>query len=324
MTQLRWGILGVGDVVWKRVAQAIKAHPDSQLVAACRRSADELQRFCQEFAVPHAFTDDEQLLTSDEIDAVYIATPVADHCRQTLAAAAAGKHVLVEKPMAMTVDECDQMVDAFETANLTLGVAYYRRFYPVVKRIHVLLSEHAIGTPLNVTAITTNPTGLESGTGGWRIDPALGGGGPLMDIGSHRIDLFLDLFGPIAKVKAICNTQHGDFPVEDTALLIMQFESGMTGHLQVHFASRADPDQLVIQGSHGRIVVQPLNAGRLTLQNASGETTEVHPPASNFNGPMIADFVDAIQSKREPLVSGGVGRSTSVVMEQAYRSAAAT
>jgi predicted dehydrogenase len=105
MSSIRWGLIGCGDVVRKRVARAIKDEPRSQLIAACRRDADELSRFCESFDVERAYASADDLLADRDVNAVYIATPVCFHLPQTLAAARAGKHVLVEKPMAMSVAE---------------------------------------------------------------------------------------------------------------------------------------------------------------------------------------------------------------------------
>jgi predicted dehydrogenase len=133
--QVRWGLLGCGDIARKRVARAINDDPHSRLVGACRRDPSRLQAFCSAFGVERAYTRDADLLADPDLDAVYIATPVHLHLPQTLAAAAAGKHVLVEKPMALSVAECDRMIEACQRHGVLLGIAYYRRFYPVVDRI---------------------------------------------------------------------------------------------------------------------------------------------------------------------------------------------
>src|SRR3954453_20375818 len=136
---VRWGLLGCGDIARKRVAGAIIDDPTSRLVAAGRRDPDRLGEFCQAFGVERGYTSDAELLADPEVDAVYVATPVRLHLPQTLAAAAVGKHVLVEKPMALSAAECDRMIEACRRAGVRLGVAYYRRFYPIVRRIEQTL-----------------------------------------------------------------------------------------------------------------------------------------------------------------------------------------
>jgi len=287
MTNIRWGLIGCGDVARKRVAQAIKNEPRSQLVAACRRDQIKLQEFCTSFEIERSYTDANQLINDNDIDAVYIATPVKDHLPQTLAAARAGKHVLVEKPMAMTVGECDQMIAACGEADVKLGVAYYRRFYPLVHRIKDLLESGVIGAPLAVSAVTSTPLGMQPGEEGyWRVIPSDGGGGALMDVGSHRINVFLHLFGEVKIVKALCETVAAKYESDDTALLLMKFERGMVGTLQCHFGAPTDPDEFVITGTQGRLIARPLNGEVLFIENAVGQRTEIHPPAANLCDPV--------------------------------------
>ncbi|MEM9587228.1 MAG: Gfo/Idh/MocA family oxidoreductase [Planctomycetota bacterium] len=315
---MRWGLIGCGDVVRKRVAQAIIDHPGSQLIAACRRDGKRLHQFCNDFRLPKAYSDALELFGDSEIDAVYIATPVSEHLSQTVVAAQAGKHVLVEKPMAMSVAECNQMIVACDRSGVKLGVAYYRRFYSMVDRIRDLLSKSAIGIPLAVSAITATPMSMSSQEDGyWRALPNASGGGALMDVGSHRVDLFRYLFGEITSVKSVCRTVAADYPVEDTALLLLQFRSGMTGTLQCHFGCD-DPDEFVITGTKGRLIARPLNGDTLIIESGSRQKLETHPPPKNFCGPLVADFVDAIQTGRDPEVPGSDGLLTNRVMEWAY------
>lgn len=321
MNRIRWGLIGCGDVARKRVAQAIKDEPSSELIAACRRDQDELKRFCDSFGVQRSYTSSDALLKDAEIDAVYIATPTCEHKPQTIAAARAGKHVLVEKPMAMTVAECDEMITACRAAEVKLGLAYYRRFYPMVHRMKELLQDGTIGTPLAVSAVTATPLAMQPGEEGyWRVIPEAGAGGALMDIGSHRINVFLHLFGEVAEVKAICETVAADYESEDTALLLLRFRSGVTGTLQCHFGCD-DPDEFAVMGTRGRLLARPLNGDELIVETGGDRRIERHPPDGNLCGPLVADFVSAILDDGEPTVTGDEGRATNVVMERAYADA---
>ena len=317
---LRWGIIGCGDIARKRVARAIQECPGSRLEAACRRDETHLREFCRAFEVPRAYTDADDLLRDAAINAVYIATPVRLHLSQTIAAAAAGKHVLVEKPMARSVLECDQMIAACRQAGVKLGVAYYRRFYPIVARMRALMEDGAIGEVLSVSAVTSTP--LAAGDdGAWRVVLDEGGGGALMDIGSHRIDLFLNLFGPIAEVHAFCDARTGDFEAEDVATLGLRFASGVHGTLQCFFGTSANRDEFTIVGTKGWLRADPLNGACLLVVRAGERSEESHPPDANLHAPLIADFADAVAAGREPRVTGEEGRRTNDVMERAYRSA---
>ena len=319
---IRWGLLGCGDVARKRVAAAIQQADDSELLAACRRDEQKLDEFCREFEVPRAYTSDAELLADPDIDAVYIATPVHLHLPQTLAASAAGKHVLVEKPMAMSVAECVRMIDACRRSDVRLGVAYYRRFYPVVRRITELLAAGEIGTPMAAHVITaTEPPTIAGEEGAWRVLLAEGGGGPLMDIGSHRINLLLSLFGEVAKVTACCGRVAAEYEAEDCASLVLVFASKLQAVVQCLFGPADDPDIFSIIGTRGRISSAPLNDGDIVIECGGQSRRESHPPADNFCLPQIADFVAAIREHRDPLVSGEEGRLTNVVIEHAYQEA---
>ncbi|QDU91117.1 1,5-anhydro-D-fructose reductase [Pirellulimonas nuda] len=319
---IRWGLIGAGDIANKRVAAAIRDDPNSRLAAVCRRNEPLLHRFADEFAAPGRFTRAELLAASPEVDAVYIATPVDCHLPQTLAAARAGKHVLVEKPMALDPAECQQMLsacaEARDGAGVTLGVAYYRRFYPVVQRARALIQSGRLGRVLSVACVTGNPNRF--GADDWRVQRSRGGGGPLMDIGSHRIDLFLHLLGEVHGVKASV-IDSPDYEAEQAATLIMRFAHGAQGVLQCYFGTVDAPDRLEIIGTDGRVVVEDLNAGDLTLYTAAGQTHEAHPPAGNLHAPLVADFVAALLRGRAPTVSGQIGKQTSDAIQMAYEDA---
>ena len=316
---IRWGIIGCGDVAKKRVARAIQNDANSKLGAVCRRDETKLQSFAEEFGVSVATTSADEVINSPEIDAVYIATPVNLHRPQTVAAAAAGKHVLVEKPMAMSTAECNEMIAACDTADVRLGVAYYRPFYPVVHRMQQLVQSGEIGKVLSVSATTCTPFAIDAGEDGyWRVLPEAGGGGALMDIGSHRLDLFLRMFGSVSDVKAQCSTVAASYQADDVSTLALRFESGIHGLLHCCFGSSTDPDEFAILGTNGRLVSRPLNGGELIIEHGREQIIEQHPPASNFNSPLIADFSVAILESRPPLVTGEAGRDVNLVMEQAY------
>lgn len=274
----------------------------------------ELAKFAADFAVPQTYRSADELIASSEIDAVYIATPVSSHLPQTLAAAEAGKHVLVEKPMAMSVEECRLMIDACATANVKLGVAYYRRFYPVVSRMLELIDSGEIGAPLCVSAVTS--TSVTLGTqGAWRVDEALSGGGALMDVGSHRINIMLSMFGSAKSVHGVRRTIGAEYAGDNAVSFTLEFESGCLGSVQCFFRNGSDPDEFRVTGSDGRLICSPLNDGQLLIESANSRT-ESHPPSPNFNAPLIADFVDAIRNGGQPRVSGEEGLATNLVMQQ--------
>src|SRR5215813_1303790 len=176
-TKLRWGLIGCGDISRKRVAPALRDLPNCDLVAVARSRAELAKPFAQEFGAPKWYQDWQTLIQDKEVDAVYVATPVHLHVAQTIAAAEAGKHVLCEKPMAMTVAECDRMIDACRAHGVALGVAYYRHFYPAVARIKAIIAGGEIGLPVvaQIEAFERFNPGPDDPRA-WFLDPAKAGG----------------------------------------------------------------------------------------------------------------------------------------------------
>ena len=145
MSILKWGLIGCGDISERRVAPALRDLHSCELVAVNRHDYSKAEEFAKKFGAGKWYKEWQDLLENDEIDAVYIATPVHLHAEQTIAAARAGKHILCEKPMAINAAECDAMIKAADANDVKLGVAYYRHFYPVVHRVKELIADDKIG-----------------------------------------------------------------------------------------------------------------------------------------------------------------------------------
>src|SRR5262245_21703434 len=204
MKKLRWGLIGCGDISRKRVAPALRDIPECEFVAVNRARADLAEAFANEFGARRWYGDWSELIADGEIDAVYIATPVYLHAEQTVAAAEAGKHVLCEKPMAMNAAECDRMNAACDTNGVQLCVAYYRRFYPAIRRIKQILASGEIGKPViaQINAFERfNPQPGEDRH--WLLEKSKSGGGPMMDFGCHRIEILINLFGAIRRTTSV-------------------------------------------------------------------------------------------------------------------------
>jgi predicted dehydrogenase len=319
MTKVRWGLIGCGDIAKRRVAAALRDSARSELVAVSRAKTDLAEAFAKQFGAGKWYADWHEMLRDSEIDAIYIATPVHLHASQTIAATEAGKHVLCEKPMALNVAECDEMIAASEANNVKLGIAYYRHFYPVVSRLKELLEVGAIGTPVIVQINAFewfNPQPEHSRS--WLIKREIAGGGPMFDFGCHRIEVLLNIFGAIDEVKASTTNVLFDREVEDTAAALFHFEQGASGVLTVSHAAQEPQDTLDVFGSRGSIHVPLLNDGKMRIVSEKGERTESHPPAANFHQPLIDEFIGAILEDREPAVGGAIGRQVACIEEQIY------
>jgi predicted dehydrogenase len=317
--QVKWGLIGCGDIARKRVAPGLRDAAASELIAVSRAQSHLAESFAKEFGARKWYGDWRELLNDDEVDAVYIATPVHLHLPQTVAAAEAGKHVLCEKPMALNTPECDEMIDACRANHVKLGVSYYRHFYPVVERIRDVVSSGEIGSPVLVQINAFewfNPAANEPRS--WLLRKQFAGGGPMFDFGCHRIEVLTNLFGEIREVTATTANVLLDREVEDTAIALFEFERGIRAILAVTHVVSEPQDTFDLFGSRGSIHVPVLNAGKMRVVSAAGERTELHPPAANIHLPLIEDFVNAVSADREPQVGGEIGRMVAEIEEKIY------
>jgi predicted dehydrogenase len=322
MKQLRWGLIGCGDIAQKRIAPALRDSASCELVAVSRAQSELAAAFAKQFGARRWYMDWKKLLLDEEVDAVYIATPVHLHAPQAIAAAEAGKHVLCEKPMAINVHECDQMIDACRSNKVKLGVAYYRHFYPVVERVKAIIKSGEIGTPVlaQINAFEWfNPDADNPRS--WLLKKEMAGGGPMFDFGCHRIEVLCNIFGRITEVRSMTANVLFDREVEDTASALFRFERGACAVLSVSHAPVEPKDSLNIFGSLGSIRVSILNEGKLRVIGKLGERYEAHAPAANLHAPLIEDFVEAVLKNREPAVSGGTGKAVATIEEEIYRQA---
>ncbi|HSB28309.1 MAG TPA: Gfo/Idh/MocA family oxidoreductase [Pyrinomonadaceae bacterium] len=315
-----FGLIGCGDIAQKRVAPVLSSSPVCKLVAVSRARSQFAESFAKKFGALRWYADWRELLQDKDIAAVYVATPVHLHAEQTIAAIEAGKHVLCEKPMALTVVDCNRMIAASNRQNVKLGVAYYRHFYPVVVRIKQIINEGEIGTvvaaQMNAFEWFDPPADHPRS---WVLKKQLSGGGPMFDFGCHRIEVLLDIFGSVDEVKAMSSNKLFRREVEDVATVIIDFERGPIATLTVAHSAREPQDTLDIFGSKGSIHVPVLNEGKLRVLTEAGVREEFYPPAANLHQPLIEDFARAIMEDRSPVVDGAIGLAVAQIEEEITR-----
>jgi 1,5-anhydro-D-fructose reductase (1,5-anhydro-D-mannitol-forming) len=307
---LHWLVVGIGDISTKRVLPAILAEPRSRLAGIVTRDAAK----AEPYHVPSWTTLDAALAESDA-NAVYIATPVFLHAGQTITALRAGRHVLCEKPMALTSAEGAAMQQASEESARVLGIAYYRRTYPKVNRARDLIAAGAIGRPVFAEATAHDWFNPGDGFRSWLVDPAQAGGGPLYDIGCHRIDLLNYLFGAPVRATSQLSTVVQPFAVEDNATVLIEYDSGVRGLVDVRWHSRVSRDEFRIRGTEGEMDLSPLNSPDLVYAGGA-EQLPAHP---NLHYPCIEEFVTSVLDGRAPRSTGRTALRTQWVLEQAGR-----
>ncbi|MCC8365903.1 Gfo/Idh/MocA family oxidoreductase [Xenorhabdus sp. PB61.4] len=257
MQKIRWGIIGCGNVTEVKSGPAFYKLENSELIAVMRRNSDLAKDFANRHNVPKWYSDAESLINDPEIDAVYIATPPSSHKKYTLLAAAAGKAVYVEKPMALTFSECNEMITACQRHNVPLFVAYYRRALPRFIKIKELIDSGAIGTPLIVSCQLSREMEsryLDPENLPWFVQPEISGGGLFVDLACHTLDILDFLLGKIVSVKGHASSQAKAYPAEDCVSMSFMFENQVQGVGIWNFVASSREDKVEIMGTKGKII----------------------------------------------------------------------
>lgn len=305
---VRWGIIGVGDVVERKSGAALQQVPDSTVSAVMRRSGALAADFAARHNIDRWYDDAQELVDDDTVDAVYVATPPDSHAEHTIRAALAGKPVYVEKPMARTAMEADQMIAACEDAGLGLFVAYYRRALPRFVSAEQAVRAGEIG---DVDRVEISLTRTDPGSG-WRLDPSVAGGGLFMDLASHTLD-WLDLvLGPVASVSA----EVGGGPAESRVDADLRFAGGAIGRGHWDFTADEDRDEIRLIGSDGEISLSCFGSRAPVLRRGDRRTMLAAEQPSSVQYPLIANVVAALAGTAEPLSTGHTAVRTTRVIDQ--------
>jgi predicted dehydrogenase len=348
MKNYKVGIVGLGKVAHLH-AQALKEIGNAAFTAGCSRSISKAESYCRDYgatpydSIPH-------MVEQEKLDLVIICTPHPNHVEPTLEALQAGAHVLVEKPLASSLQDCDTMIEAARKTGMKLGVISQRRFYPPTIRVKNAIDEGKIGKPV---LGTINMLGWRD-EAYYRSDPWRGswekeGGGVMVNQAPHQLDLFCWLMGPIREVYGHWdNLNHPYIEVEDTALAIVKFESGALGNIIVSNSQKP--------GIFGKVQVHGENGASVGVQTEGGAMfiagmAPITEPAVNdlwtvpgeehlleefiredeelfakvdpmvyFIRLQIEEYLDALDHNREPLVNGEEGRRTVELFTAIYRS----
>jgi len=349
MGDLRFGIVGPG-LVGRLHASALARIPGARLAAVAGRRPERARALA---AAHEARVDEslEQMIERGGVDAVVICTPHPLHRDQAVAAARAGFHVVVEKPMALTPADCDAMIEAASAGGVVLSVVSQRRWYAPVRRVKDALNEGRIGQPGLATVEVLGWRGPEYyAMDEWRGTSAGEGGGVIVNQAVHQLDLVRWFLGPVIEVDGwTANLNHPELDVEDTAVAVARFESGALATITLSNSQRP--------GLHARIHVHGRTGASVGVETDAGSTfvAGISAPseprndlwtipgeegapdrwlaedraaragidvASHHHELQLRDVVDSIRDGRPPAVHGEDGRATVELMDAIYRAAA--
>jgi predicted dehydrogenase len=315
------GIAGAGNISDTHARAAVAA--GLRIGGVYGANLEKARQLAARHGAPALGSYDE--LLAQPIDMIVIGSPSALHAEQAIAAARAGKHVLVEKPLDITTARIDVLIAEVARAGVTLGVCFQDRLKPGVVDMKRRIDSGEIGVPLLATAEVKwfRPPEYYSASR-WRGTWALDGGGALMNQGIHTVDLMLHLLGPVTAVSGLTATRLHAIEAEDTASALLEFANGAHGTLQVTTAARpGEPRRLRVNGTLGAVALE----GDHLVGAGPPATVPVENAASPVVGDishhrrLIADFVDAIARRRAPACDAAEGRRSVAVVEAIYRSA---
>lgn len=335
--RIGWGVIGSGGIARRRtIPEGIVPASNARLVSVYDINQETNQAVASQFGVTAA-SSIEELLASD-IQSVYVASPVYLHYDHVMACARAGKNVLCEKPLGMNPDEAERMVSTCDEMAVRLGSAFMMRFHTQHQEALKMIRDGRIGQPVYARAqLSCWYPPLE---GAWRQKLSLGGGGSLIDMGGHCIDLLEMLLGPIRQVSCFVNRSIHGYDSEDSAVAMLSFENGAIGTVDAFFCipDNSSKNVLEIYGSRGSILAKGTigqgDAGEMVAfleseesaydaQQARGMTDGliISPSPVNTYRAEIEEFSEAILENRAPEAGAEVGLRSQKVLTACYESA---
>jgi 1,5-anhydro-D-fructose reductase (1,5-anhydro-D-mannitol-forming) len=292
MKTIRWGIIGVGDVCEVKSGPAFQKAPGSELVAVMRRDGAKAEDFARRHGVANWSSVASDLLESEQIDAIYIATPPNAHVDYAIQALSAGKHVYLEKPMARNAKEARKILQAAEKSSHKLVVAHYRRRLPLYQQIKEILANEELGKARYVSLQTIQPENdplIAASEDYWRVQPEISGGGIFHDLSPHQLDLILYFFGDPLSISGTASRRMPNARCDDCVAGQMSFFGDVVFQGYWDFASQDGTivDACEIKCDHGALRFSFFRSPKLEIvRSGNMETVEFLPPV-HIQQPMI-------------------------------------
>ena len=325
--KIRYGILGFGNFAERTIAPAIQASPNSELVGIQKRSLSAAEEKARAFLVPLAFDSAEKLVHHPDIDAVFVASAVVQHVQDTITAALAGKHVLVEKPMAMNTAEAQQMIEICHSRNVKLMVGQMVRLSPLILRMKELIRSGIIGRVEFIKAEYMYDARLSQRR--WMWDKKTAGGGATFDIGVHSLDTIRSLLDDdVVSVKSQLVPIPTETATEQTSILALKFSQGTQASIYSSFVTSFRRSILEIIGQEGVLYAENFTSSNMTLplkiqlgkNGTVAETREENIIIPNLYEKEVTLFSDSILNNTIPPVPGEEGLKNQLVLDEAVNS----
>jgi UDP-N-acetyl-2-amino-2-deoxyglucuronate dehydrogenase len=322
MERVKFGVIGLKGIGMTHI-EAIRRCENAELIAVCDIVEELAKNVGEKYGV-RWFTDYREMVALKDLDAVCVCTPHFLHHPMTLNALDEGKHVLVEKPMAITVKEADEMIEKAKVKGLKLGVAFTYRTSPILKSAKDMIEKGELGKLLRATLeVASYRTQLYYEESPWRKSWKTSGAGVLINQTIHHLDVMYWFLGRPKKVSGFIDTKLHDIEVEDLASAVVIFENNCHATIQVSLVDSPQFERMVVSGTRGKVILDFGSQLKIGISEPDVEThirTSKEPwsrPSASWkevtmqrgggHGDIIRDFTEAIKYDREPLVPGKDG-----------------
>lgn len=294
MEQIKWGIIGCGNVVENKSGPAFNTTKNSCIYAIMRRDIMKAKESAEKLGAKKWYDNIDDLLADDEINAIYIATPPGLHLEQAIKCCKAKKPTYIEKPFARNYEEAVQITKMFENAGVPLYIAHYRRALPKFIKIKEILQSGEIGTICEVDYRLNRKYNAEKIHNTWIYNTELSGGGKFYDIAPHSIDIMVYLLGNFTKINGMAANNNKEYDVEDIVVISFKTETGVLGTANYNSLGLNKKDKMIISGTKGSVEFSLHWNDEIIITTADGERKIVIEKPKIVQENMIDNVVKAL------------------------------
>lgn len=339
--KIRWGIIGAGGIAQRRTLPAMEEITNAEIIAVMDKNPAVLTTISKTYGIQAVYEEEDALLQHPGIDAVYVASPVCFHLEQARKVLEAGKHLLLEKPMGLDLKEAEKVIEYARNTDRKVGIGMVMKLHPGHQKIREIIKKGVLGDIVNCRAQLT--CWFPEMDRNWRQSRATGGGGALVDMGIHCVDLLRFLLDDeVEQVYGDVATKTFSYEVDDSADCMLRMKKGANCFVDVHFniPDEAAKGVLEIYGTKGSILasgtigqtgegdiyltVSGEDMGYDSQQNRCGAsaTSRLEYPKENIYAQQIMQFSDAILNDTEVFTTTEDAYRTARVIDALYRSSA--
>ena len=334
---MNFGVIGCGGIADRRTIPGMLKSDKVNIVAVEDIDEEVAKSVKQRYALDKYYNNEDDLLRDDSIEAVYIGTPVFLHSKQIMKAANAGKHILCEKPLCISIKETEEIIEYCHKKDVKLQVGFMMRYHGYHIKAKDMIDKGEIGQPVMGRAQLT--CWYPQIDGAWRQDPAKSGGGALMDMAIHSVDILRYVFGDVEEVSSFSDTITHNYPVEDSGVILLRFKNGAYGICDSFFniPDEAAKDLLEIYGTKGSIMaegtISQIADGKMVAylskeekdydknqERISIKPTEIKVGLKDMYMAEVEDFVNSVENDITPMNNGEEALKNFKVIRAAYES----